>query len=339
MVLDTPAVEDLGQTLTDVRLESFKISKIFDEHESKKVNSLDFDNSGELCLSVGDNDSLVIYDCIKGEVKKTSYSKKYGCACGRFTHKSTNVLHASTKDDHAIRYLSFHDNKYIRYFKGHTDRVTCIEMAPNDDKFISAAKDGTVRLWDLRTPTEEGIIKGLQGKSCAAYDTSGLVFAVGTPARSEIRLYDSRYPGKGPFYVADPYKGSTRPYMPAGCALEWTSMRFSNCGKHLLLTTNAGSHLLLDAMELSRRATLAVLGGEDVAGLEMDACFTPDGGFVLGALGDECKISVWTSDGATPLKPLDGHRGVAPHLIAFNPRYHLIASAQQKVAFWTLPFE
>jgi COMPASS component SWD2 len=51
------------------------------------------------------------------------YSKKYGIAHARFTHSSKTILHASTKgDDHAIRYNSLHDNRYLKYFQGHTAR-------------------------------------------------------------------------------------------------------------------------------------------------------------------------------------------------------------------------
>ena len=62
-------------------------------------------------------------------------------------------MHASTKlDDHALRYHSTHDNKYLSYFKGHTARVRSVHMSPVDDTFVSAGDDATVRLWDLRMP-------------------------------------------------------------------------------------------------------------------------------------------------------------------------------------------
>lgn len=75
---------------------------------------------------------------------KSFYSKKYGIDLARFTHGKTNVLHASTKGDgqfafsrwealgfaadafasspDAIRYHSLHDNKYLSYYKGHTEK-------------------------------------------------------------------------------------------------------------------------------------------------------------------------------------------------------------------------
>ena len=82
---------------------------------------------------------------------KTLYSKKYGVDLPRFTHKSTAIVHASTKEDDTIRYHSLHDNKYLQYFKGHKAKVISLEVSPIDDGFMSGSMDKTVRLWDLRT--------------------------------------------------------------------------------------------------------------------------------------------------------------------------------------------
>jgi hypothetical protein len=54
---------------------------------------------------------------------KTFYSKKYGIGLIRFTHRSGNILHTSTKGDHAVRYHSMHDNKYLSYFRGHENTL------------------------------------------------------------------------------------------------------------------------------------------------------------------------------------------------------------------------
>ena len=52
----------------------------------------------------------------------------------------------------AIRYLSLHDNQYLRYFSGHQKRVTSLDLCPVNDMFISASIDDSVRIWDLRSP-------------------------------------------------------------------------------------------------------------------------------------------------------------------------------------------
>ncbi len=42
--------------------------------------------------------------------------------------------------DHGIRYHTLHDNKYIRYFNGHTERVTGLCICPSTDLFISSSE-------------------------------------------------------------------------------------------------------------------------------------------------------------------------------------------------------
>ena len=45
--------------------------------------------------------------------------------------------------DYALRYHSLHDNQYLRYFRGHTGRITTLTMSPKNDLFMSAAEVGT----------------------------------------------------------------------------------------------------------------------------------------------------------------------------------------------------
>ena len=49
--------------------------------------------------------------------------------------------------DHTLRYLSLHDNRYLRYFKGHTQQVTTLCLSPKNDLFMSAAQVS------IRTPS------------------------------------------------------------------------------------------------------------------------------------------------------------------------------------------
>lgn len=45
----------------------------------------------------------------------------------------------SQGSDNKIRYQTMHDNKYIRYFSGHTEKVTGLCLSPKNDMFLSAA--------------------------------------------------------------------------------------------------------------------------------------------------------------------------------------------------------
>ncbi|KHJ98970.1 WD domain, G-beta repeat protein, partial [Oesophagostomum dentatum] len=126
-----------------------------------------------------------------------------------------------------IRYLSLHDNKYIRYFPGHTKKVMCLSMNPADDTFLSGSLDKTIRLWDLRSQNCQGLMQ-VNGKAIAAFDPEGLIFAAGIN-NEQVKLYDLRSFDKGPF---------TTFKLEAERSCEWTGMTFSPCGKYIMINTN-----------------------------------------------------------------------------------------------------
>ncbi|KAG1059729.1 hypothetical protein G6F42_028210 [Rhizopus arrhizus] len=75
-----------------------KVAKLFPESD-KPMSSISFNDTGEYCVTAGDDDSLNVYNCKEGTVRSTLYSKKYGVTLARFTHHKNNVIYASTKED------------------------------------------------------------------------------------------------------------------------------------------------------------------------------------------------------------------------------------------------
>ncbi|KAL9972764.1 hypothetical protein ACROYT_G019129 [Oculina patagonica] len=175
--------------LVDNTIRSFRVAKVFREN-SDRINHIDFSPNGETLITSSDDDSIVIYDCLEGKPKRTLYSKKYGVAQIQYTHATNTVIHTSTKIDDTVRYLSLHDNKYLRYFTGHTKRVLTLHMSPMDDTFVSGSLDRTLRLWDLRSPNCQGLMH-VNGRPVAAFDPEGLIFAAGVDSEM-VKLYDLR---------------------------------------------------------------------------------------------------------------------------------------------------
>ncbi|KAF9048585.1 WD40-repeat-containing domain protein [Panaeolus papilionaceus] len=200
----------------------------------KSITGLTFDDRGDTLVTAGEDETFRLYNCKTGKLLKTLYSKKYGIDLPRFTHKSTAILYASTKEDDTIRYHSLHDNKYLAYFRGHKDKVISLEMAPLDDGFMSGSLDKTVHVWDLRTPVCRGILS-VPAAPIIAHDSSGFVFAVGVNYYAKILLYDKSNYDKAPFLTMnldDPTLAQIS-YPPR--PIHMTSLSFSSNGKYLLV--------------------------------------------------------------------------------------------------------
>ena len=230
-------------------------------------------------------------------------SRRYGCSHLVATHAKSAVAFASAHPDaaappgggdlaghHAVRYLSLPDAAFIRFLTGHTAPVTSLALHPANDTLLSASRDDSVRLWDLRSPVCSGRM-AVPGAPTVAADRQGLVFAVGV-AGGVIKLFDSRQYDAGPFSIitvggggggggaglagaapppAPPPPGSTppaagpRPPAPAG----FSDLAFSPSG--VLLAAVAGCDVWsLDAYDGSTRNHIntsgAGGGGEGVGG-------------------------------------------------------------------------
>jgi len=320
--------------------------------------SVDFDNSGELLLLARTDDTLQLYNTKAGAHAKELKSQKYGCALARFTHHAQSLIYASTKVDDGIRYLSTHDNSYIRYFRGHTGRVTSLSLCPSNDTFLSASLDNTVRLWDLRSSSAQGSLN-LHGATLTAYDPSATVIAIASQSTQSILLYDLRNFDKPPFATFDLLDTERRYAHSHGQrqADGWTSLEFSNNGKYILLGTNSAGHYLLDAFDGDLKAYLHRPPGpppfptqvnakdgtpprHDAAGLQGDACFSPDGRYVISA-SSAPGLLVWDTmqserrggDGVImPITDLPGPK--TSTVVGYNPRHNMLASAGSEVVLW-----
>ncbi|KAJ3273288.1 WD repeat-containing protein 82 [Terramyces sp. JEL0728] len=260
------------EQLTLELLQSMGASKVFKEN-TRPINAIDFDDQGGFTLTSSDDESMRIYNANSGKLQNTVYSKKYGCSLGRFTHRSNNILHCSTKNDDSIRYMSFHDNKYLSYFKAHTDKVISLEVSPQDDTFVSSSIDKTVRFWDLNTPNCAGFINTESAiNPLVAFDPSAQVLALGT-GNSTIRMYSMKNYGQGPFLSQ--LLEDTLVAVPP----QWTRLQFSNDGKYILISTNSNVLYLVDAYDAV--IVHRLMGHSNPLNIPLEGCFTPDAKFVM----------------------------------------------------------
>ncbi|XP_065839169.1 WD repeat-containing protein 82-like isoform X2 [Oscarella lobularis] len=312
----------MSMKLTENVVKSFKLAKVFREN-SAPINAFDYWPNGDSLITSSNDDSIVIYDCKDGKSKRTVYSKKYGCDLVRYTHAPNAVLHASNKNDDIIRYLSLHDNKYLRYFSGHTKRVVALDMSPVDDSFISGSLDKTVRLWDLRSPNCQGLmcLKQVVTSPSVSFDPEGLIFAVGIDSQ-QVRLYDLRSFDKGPFATFRLTRTS---------GLEWSDLKFSRDGKSILISTTGEYIYMLDAFEGSLLQTFTGFLNEKK--LKLQASFSPDNQFVFSGSQDG-KVYAWSTAYGNRVAVLEGNHPGPTYCVQFNPKAMMLATACTNVGFW-----
>lgn len=338
-------------------IHTFRPTKLFKAPPSTQYTSIDFDDSGEFLLLSRTDDTIQLYNTKAGAHAKELKSQKYGSALARFTHHSTSILYASTKVDDGIRYLSMHDNSFIRYFRGHEGRVTSLSLSPGNDQFLSASLDNTIKMWDCRSPNATGSLN-FESPWLTAYDPSATVIAVASPPAQTVLLYDLKNYDKPPFASFDLLEKERKYeslYSQRG-GEGWTSLEFSNNGKYILIATNGPGHYVVDAfsgdlVHYLKRPTGSsgrLAPGDPLQASneipaptysQADACFSPDGRYVVSGNGGNTGLTVWDcSEKARPDKVLDPTFELpstkSAGVVMYNPRHNMLASADKEVVMW-----
>lgn len=311
--------------LIDANIIKFRVAKEFSEN-TDKINSIDFSQDGTNLISSSNDDAIIIYDCERGQVKRTLQSKKYGVGLIRHTHTSNTAIHTSNKIDDTIRHLNLPDNKYLRYFIGHQKAVVTLCMSPIDDTFLSGSLDKTIRLWDLKSPNCSGIMQTL-GRPVANFDPEGLIFAVGINSEF-VKLYDLRSFDKGPFNAFKVNKDLTKD-------VNWTGLKFSPDGKQICITTDSSTLQTIDSFIGSplHSFTSSTQGSQTGSQISCEASYSPDSQYLFAGTNDG-SIYVWDAEKGTNVTILRGDNHSPIQCVQFNPKFMMLASAGTKMSFW-----
>ena len=307
--------------LDEVLIGKYRLGKVWKENKAP-INSLDFTPNGDYLVSSSNDHSINLYNCNSGTLRKTVFNKSFGTSLVRFTHHPNAVILASNNGswDETIRYLSLHDNRFLRYFKGHKKRVTTLELSPNDDTFISGSLDKTIRFWDLRASVCQGMVR-TEGSPAVAFDPQGYIFALAWYPNT-IKLYDVNK------YDAGPFATMHINHQP----LEITGMKFSPDGKLLLVATMANKHFLLDSFTGAQKTVFT--SHVNKKGMILECSFSPDGGFVLGG-SEDGTVHIWETKTGRLVRVLTGHPEDSPvTCVRWNPTRHMIASAGTQLGAW-----
>ncbi|CAB3409045.1 unnamed protein product [Caenorhabditis bovis] len=285
-----------------------------------RVNCVAFGNDGLNMITATEDDSILLFDMKSGQKSRSVNSKKYGVGHIQFAANGQCAVHSSTKVDNTVRYLSLADNKYLRYFQGHTDKVTGLSVSPSDDMFLSVSSDKSIRLWDLRTYSCMGIMS-VHHTPIAAFDPEGLIFAAGMNNRN-IKLYDLRSFEKGPF--------SSFEVDTPGVNCNWTHMKFSPCGKYILLCTNGQTLMLIDSFTGALKHCLE--GHVNEKNEPLEGSFSPCAKYVFCGSSNK-RIYVWDIETGSLVHSYAGIHDVTPHIVQFSPKYLSFVSAGNKILY------
>ncbi|CAA7399647.1 unnamed protein product [Spirodela intermedia] len=282
-----------------------------------RISSMDFHKATNYLVTASDDESIRLYDVQNAMCLKTINSKKYGVDLVRFTSHPTTVIYSSKNGwDESLRLLSLNDNKYLRYFKGHRDRVVSLSLCPRKECFISGGLDQTVLLWDQRAEKAQGLLR-VQGRPAISYDDQGMVFAIAYGGH--IRMFDMRKYENGPFEI----------FSLGGDVSDANEVKFSSDGRLILLTTSAGQIHVLDSF---RGITISTYNVKPVSGNgTLEASFSPDGKFIVSGSGDgsvsawsiaKGKVAYWSSS------------DVEPPLIKWAPESLMFVTGSTELSFW-----
>ncbi|KAJ3670731.1 hypothetical protein LUZ60_008157 [Juncus effusus] len=310
------AISQLSQ-LDDGIVRSMSVAAVFSDCGGK-ISSLDFHRTEDLVITAGEDDSVRLYNTANATVSKTTYHKKHGADRVCFTHHPSSILCSSRHNlDESLRYISLYDNRCLRYFKGHKERIISLCMSPINDSFMSGSLDHTVRIWDLRVNACQGILR-LRGRPAVAYDQQGLVFAVAMEGGA-IKLFDSRSYDKGPFDT----------FFVGGDTAEVCDIKFSNDGKSMLLTTTNNHIYVLDAYGGEKRCGFSL---EPSPNLTTEAAFTPDGQYIISGSGDGT-LHAWNINMRNEVACWNSYIGPVTCL-KWAPRRAMFAAASDVLTFW-----
>lgn len=288
--------------------------------DDTRINSLAFHRRDDLLVSASNDDIIRIYDTYRGQEINALQSKKYGVANICYTHDPQSVIYSSTKGTHAWRYHDLHSNRYVRYFSGHSGRVTGLHMSPKTDQVLSAAEDKNVLMWDLKNGQCISYLVA-PGLPTVAWDEQGIVFCVAAEC-GVVKLYDARNFSCGPFasFVVQDEKDSNALF---------ALVKFSLDGKRLLAVVESRIYVL---DSFNGHVFCKISTGVPDGGQALEATLTPDGEYIISGCADR-HIRVWRVSTGEEIAIWPQHASL-PTCLKFSPKKLCIASACHSVSLW-----
>ncbi|MGI5401928.1 NB-ARC domain-containing protein [Streptomyces sp. CA-135486] len=145
-----------------------------------RLRSIAFDDSGDLLTACGGDGSVRVWHAPTGEFR------------GRFTNPSgwaravtvngpgNRAAVGAGTGDISVRNLD--TDRFTAHLSGHTGRILMLGFTSDRDRLVSAAADGTVRLWSISEQRQIAEVRVDASLHCAAFDSRTDQVLVGSAA-------------------------------------------------------------------------------------------------------------------------------------------------------------
>jgi WD40 repeat protein len=274
-----------------------------------------------------DAESVCIWDAEQGAKHKQLRATQQGISVAKFMHAGAMSCIVGSGKTNLMRHWDLYENKIVRNFQAHEGPVCSMDVHPYEDMVLSGSVDRTAMLWDFRKERPLGkmpiFAEGTKDFSAifapaVCFDNLGMVFALSSGG-TRIHLFDTRNFEKAEFAHFDFSSIALSPIK---------FMKFSPCGKFILVTCSDGSIFTVDSFK-------GELLAKYPASAEAEPVFSPDSNIVACGSHDGLINFYNTLDGKK-LTHLKGHTGF-PRILKFNPQRAQLLSASIPVALWNLP--
>ncbi len=269
-------------------------------HGRRDAQAVDFSPDGKLLASGADDHTIRLWEVKSGACLQTINAHRNEVRRVRFHPDGERLISASHSDDGNLKLWSVKTGKPLLSLKGHTKWVWDFALFPDGERLATAAWDGTVRIWELKT-----------GACTRTFEVGDYVSGVAV-SRDGALVFGARDDGE--IYLWDVATGERLGVLPALKHTRIQSLIAHPDGERLLAAGDG-----ISIWDIKSRRRLRVLRGHVH---EVNAIALLPGGRELASGSYDGDVKLWDLARETPE---EGPPGIATELDAHPARPFLVA--------------